>query len=190
MAQEEERVYKVVVLGGGAVGKSCLTMRFIADNFMTDYDPTIEESFTKQVTIDDEACILDILDTAGQEQFASMQDQWMLEGQGFLLVYSIIDKSSFEEIEDLRDKILRVKDDDYNIPIVIAANKCDLKGQRLIDDDDGQALADDWKCTFYATSAKDKINVVECFQDLVRLIRMHKPAGKKKKKKGLGCILL
>ena len=59
--------YKLVVLGGGAVGKSCLTIQFIQSSFVTYYDPTIEDSYRKQAVIDQEMTLLDILDTAGQE---------------------------------------------------------------------------------------------------------------------------
>jgi GTPase KRas protein len=65
-----------VVLGGGGVGKSALTIRLVTDNFLDgEYDPTIEDSYRKQVMIDEETALLDILDTAGQEEFNSMQDQ-------------------------------------------------------------------------------------------------------------------
>lgn len=73
--------YKLVILGGGGVGKSALVIRLVTDNFMDEYDPTIEDSYRKQVTIDEEPAILDILDTAGQEEYSSMQDQWMREGE-------------------------------------------------------------------------------------------------------------
>jgi hypothetical protein len=63
------------VVGGGGVGKSALTIQFIQKHFVEEYDPTIEDSYRKQVTIDGEACLLDILDTAGQEEYASMRDQ-------------------------------------------------------------------------------------------------------------------
>eukprot|EP01084_Bolivina_argentea_P172139 298200_1 len=71
---------KITVLGSGGVGKSALTIRFIADEFMNEYDPTIEDSYSKQVVIDDKPVLFDILDTAGQEQFAALQDHWIREG--------------------------------------------------------------------------------------------------------------
>jgi GTPase KRas protein len=64
-----------VVLGSGGVGKSALTIRLVTDNFLEDYDPTIEDSYRKQTTIDNSPALLDILDTAGQEEYTSMQDQ-------------------------------------------------------------------------------------------------------------------
>jgi len=90
MSVDKNSEYKLVVLGGGGVGKSALTIRLVTDNFLDEYDPTIEDSYRKNVTIDNDPAMLDILDTAGQEEFSSMQDQWMRDGQGFILVYNII----------------------------------------------------------------------------------------------------
>ena len=67
--------YKLVVVGGGGVGKSALTIQLIQNHFVDEYDPTIEDSYRKQVTIDEETCLLDILDTAGQEEYSAMRDQ-------------------------------------------------------------------------------------------------------------------
>ncbi|KAF9578745.1 Ras GTPase, partial [Lunasporangiospora selenospora] len=63
------REYKLVVVGGGGVGKSALTIQFIQSHFVDEYDPTIEDSYRKQCQIDDEICLLDVLDTAGQEEY-------------------------------------------------------------------------------------------------------------------------
>ena len=64
--------YKLVVVGGGGVGKSALTIQLIQNHFVDEYDPTIEDSYRKQVAIDEETCLLDILDTAGQEEYSAM----------------------------------------------------------------------------------------------------------------------
>jgi Ras-related protein R-Ras2 len=86
--------YKIIVVGGGGVGKSALTIQFIQSYFVVDYDPTIEDSYTKQCVIDDQVAKLDIIDTAGQDEFSAMRDQYMRCGQGFLLVFSLIDKTT------------------------------------------------------------------------------------------------
>lgn len=65
--------YKLVVVGGGGVGKSALTIQLVQNHFVSEYDPTIEDSYRKQVTIDNEACLLDIIDTAGQEEYSAMR---------------------------------------------------------------------------------------------------------------------
>src|SRR6516164_6901926 len=112
------REYKLVVVGGGGVGKSCLTIQLIQSHFVDEYDPTIEgspppsphppresradvvlvDSYRKQCVIDDEVALLDVLDTAGQEEYSAMREQYMRTGEGFMLVYSITSRQSFEEI--------------------------------------------------------------------------------------------
>jgi len=170
---DDHKEYKIVVLGGGGVGKSALTIRLVTDNFLDEYDPTIEDSYRKQTDIDGRTALLDILDTAGQEEFASMQDQWMREGKGFLLVFNICEKMTFDELNILHDKILRAKDVS-SVPMVIAGNKCDLRDPndpRQVTKAEGESLAEQWGCAFYETSAKEKINNEECFFQVVREIR-------------------
>jgi len=183
--------YKLVVLGGGGVGKSALTIRLVTDNFLDEYDPTIEDSYRKQVVIDESPALLDILDTAGQEEFSSMQDQWMRDGKGFLLVYNITSRPTFDEVQTLYDKILRTKDTD-RVPIVLVGNKCDLVNDRQISHDEGEALAKSWNCAFFETSAKTKINNEACFFELVRSIRKSeaKSTGAKPSRSKFKCSIL
>lgn len=183
------REYKLVVLGSGGVGKSALTVQFVQGIFVEKYDPTIEDSYRKQVEVDGAQSMLEILDTAGTEQFTAMRDLYMKNGQGFVLVYSITAQSTFNDLADLRDQILRVKDSE-DVPTVLVGNKCDLEDERVVGKDQGQNLAKQFgNCTFLETSAKQKINVNEIFHDLVRQInRLHPTTDKKNKKKG--CTIL
>ena len=89
------------------------------------------DSYRKQCVIDDEVALLDVLDTAGQEEYSAMREQYMRTGEGFLLVYSITSRQSFEEIRTFQQQILRVKDKDY-FPIIIVGNKCDLDMERQV----------------------------------------------------------
>lgn len=75
--------------------------------------------------------MLDVLDTAGQEEYSAMREQYMRTGEGFLLVYSITSRQSFEEIMTYQQQILRVKDKDY-FPIIVVGNKCDLEKDRAV----------------------------------------------------------
>jgi len=188
--------YKLVIVGGGGVGKSALTIQLIQNHFIDEYDPTIEDSYRKQVTIDDETCLLDILDTAGQEEYSAMRDQYMRTGQGFLCVYAITSRTSFDEVSSFREQILRVKDAD-KVPLVICGNKCDLEGERQVSKTEGQDLAKSFDCPFLETSAKARINVEEGFFALVREIRKQnnttvkgKGKGKGKNTKNGNCLLL
>jgi len=169
--------YKLVIVGGGGVGKSALTIQLIQNHFIDEYDPTIEDSYRKQVTIDDETCLLDILDTAGQEEYSAMRDQYMRTGQGFLCVFAITSRTSFEEVSAFREQILRVKDAD-KVPLVICGNKCDLETERQVSKNEGQELAKSFESPFMETSAKARINVEESFFELVREIRKQSGGGK------------
>ena len=162
--------YKIVVTGSGAVGKSSLTIQLIQNQFIEEYDPTIEDSYRKQCIIDNQVALLDILDTAGQEEYQSMRDQYMRSGQGFVLVYSITSMGSFEEIVLFHDQILRTKDS-TSVPMVVCGNKCDLERNRQVLTKDGLNLSTTWKCPFYETSAKNHTNIEEVFYDVVREIR-------------------
>lgn len=91
----------------------------------------VTDSYRKQCVIDDEVALLDVLDTAGQEEYSAMREQYMRTGEGFLLVYSITSRQSFEEIVTFQQQILRVKDKDY-FPIILVGNKCDLEKEREV----------------------------------------------------------
>ena len=110
-----------VVLGSGGVGKSALTFRLITDSFVVSYDPTIEDDYRKSITIDGQVERLDILDTAGQEEYNSMRDMWYQSGEGFLLVYSITNRSTFEELNEVYKEILMAKDPvpEGGVPVVL-----------------------------------------------------------------------
>ncbi|KAI0032503.1 ras protein [Vararia minispora EC-137] len=166
------REYKLVVAGGGGVGKSALTVQFIQGKFIDEYDPTIEDSYRKQCVIDDEVALLDILDTAGQEEYRAMLEHYFRPGEGFLLVYSVAERNTFTEISEFHEQILRVKDKD-SFPCVIVANKCDLEFERQVQKSEGRELARRLNCRFIETSAKLRLNVDEAFAELVREIRRH-----------------
>jgi len=186
-----------VVVGAGGVGKSALTVRFIQGNFVEKYDPTIEDSYRKLVEVDGTACMLDIMDTAGQEEYSALRDQYMKTGQGFVLAYSITTTTSFEAATKLRTQILRIKEDNQDIPIMLVGNKLDLEEERQVTTEQGRALAQKFNCGFIEASAKTNTNVKEIFFELVRMINrwrekyptrgggVTKEKGKKK-----GCALL
>jgi small GTP-binding protein len=178
--------YKIVVLGDGGVGKSALTVQFVQGIFVEKYDPTIEDSYRKQITVDGQQVMLEILDTAGQSQFTAMRDLYMKNGQGFLLCFSITNQSSFNDLGAFREQILRVKDTD-NVPMIIVGNKCDLEDERVVGTDQGNDLAKKFNCEYIETSAKTKINVSECFAKIVRKIVKINPRPREKKK---GCAIL
>merc|ERR1712196_4064 len=102
-------VHKIIMVGSGGVGKSALTLQFMYDEFVEDYEPTKADSYRKKVVVEAEECQVDILDTAGQEDYAAIRDNYFRSGEGFLCVYSICEPESFENTNDFREQILRVK---------------------------------------------------------------------------------
>ncbi|EFW98633.1 Ras small monomeric GTPase [Grosmannia clavigera kw1407] len=148
----------VVVLGAA---------QFVHNQWIESYDPTIEDSYRTQVTVDDRQVMLEILDTAGTEQFVAMRDLYMKTGQGFLLVFSITSPSSLTELTMLREEIIRIKDDE-NVPIVIVGNKADLEDQRAVTRSKAFTLSQRWNAPYYEASARTRTNVDEVFIDLCR----------------------
>ncbi|RVE67367.1 hypothetical protein OJAV_G00102400 [Oryzias javanicus] len=132
--------YKVVVLGSGGVGKSALTVQFVTGTFIEKYDPTIEDFYRKEIEVDSSPSVLEILDTAGTEQFASMRDLYIKNGQGFILVYSLVNQQSFQDIRPMRDQIVRVKRFE-KVPLILVGNKVDLESEREVAGSEGRALA-------------------------------------------------
>ncbi|VCU40917.1 Bgt-4657 [Blumeria graminis f. sp. tritici] len=163
-------LYKLVVLGDGGVGKTALTIQLTLQHFVETYDPTIEDSYRKQVVIDGQSCMLEVLDTAGQEEYTALRDQWIRDGEGFVLVYSISSRSSFTRINRFHNQIQRVNAD-MPVPIMLVGNKSDRVTEREVSTQEGYALARELGCEFVEASAKNCINVEKAFYDVVRQLR-------------------
>jgi len=141
--------------------------------------------------------MLDIIDTAGQEEFSAMRDQYMRVGEGFLLVFSLTTRGSFDELPPLREKILMVKDVVGYYPMVVIGNKCDLENEREVSKLDLENLGKNFQCPVFEGSAKARINVEEAFKQVVREIVKFNSKGTgdgkgtvKKPRKPLRCSLL
>eukprot|EP00316_Scyphosphaera_apsteinii_P017747 CAMPEP_0119322986 /NCGR_PEP_ID=MMETSP1333-20130426/59672_1 /TAXON_ID=418940 /ORGANISM="Scyphosphaera apsteinii, Strain RCC1455" /LENGTH=193 /DNA_ID=CAMNT_0007330337 /DNA_START=16 /DNA_END=597 /DNA_ORIENTATION=- len=162
----------MVVVGDGAVGKSSLTLQYIQNIFVDFYDPTIEDFYRKQVEIDGEVALLNVLDTAGQEAFAGMRDLWVRSGKCFLLVYSITSRRSFDYVAQFYTDLLRIKDAGVgDVPVMLLGNKSDLGGEREVTVEEAQRKAEELRCPFLEASAKLRLNVNEGFEMLVREYR-------------------
>jgi len=171
MSAPRTKEQKLVVVGSGGVGKSAITIRFVTSQFQDQgYNPTIEDSYRKQFVVDDEAVTLEILDTAGQEEYSTISDQWYMVGAGFLLVYSITDRPTFEALPNFYQDILRVKDRPY-VPCVVVSNKCDLGSLRQVDQLEGRDMAKSISAPFIECSAVNGVNVDTAFSELVKLVR-------------------
>jgi len=114
--------------------------------------------------------MLEIMDTAGTEQFTSMRELYMREAQGFLLVFSITSLNSLNELNELREQIVHVKNDPM-VPIVLVGNKCDLEDDRMVSRSRAFQVSQQWgNVPYYETSARRRQNVSEVFVDVCRQI--------------------
>ncbi|XP_028401974.1 ras-like protein 3 isoform X2 [Dendronephthya gigantea] len=139
--------YHIVLLGQGGVGKSEMNYEMLAE-------------------IDDEIGDLHILDTAN-----TTEPVYLNEGQGFIVIYSINDRLSFETAKQLVKLIREVKKAKGS-SIVLVGNKVDLKYDRVVPRNEGRNFAVEYECTFYETSAMNNINVPVIFHDLVKQMRV------------------
>jgi len=164
--------WRVAVLGDGGVGKTALAVQFTLNCFVETYDPTIEDAYRKQLVVDNRMCFVEVIDTAGQEEYATLRDQWVREGQGFILVYSIASRATFERLDVFRQAMLKVK---RQKPVfMLVGNKSDKQLEREVSREEGAALARQFGCEFLETSAKTAQNVEKLFTTLVRLLRNSK----------------
>lgn len=192
-AGETQAVHKVIMVGSGGVGKSALTLQFMYDEFVEDYEPTKADSYRKKVVLSGNECQIDILDTAGQEDYAVIRDNFFRNGEGFLCVFSLVDRETFAAISEFREQILRVKVDSQT-PLILVGNKSDLSDRREVNDADAESLARSWGVPYVETSAKTKTNVDKIYYDLMMKIQEKKlgpgPHPNQKKKKKKKCVIL
>ena len=165
--------HKVIVVGAAGAGKSALTQMFMYGNFVEEYDPTTADSYRKILEVDGEKCQLDILDTAGQEEY--MRDNYYRLGEGFLIVYAITMRDTFADVNRFHDHILSVKGEE-DVPLILVGSKCDLDGDREVPTSEGKAIAEKFNMPFFETSAKTRVNVDEVFFELVRQVAKYKAA--------------
>lgn len=183
----------LVVAGGAAVGKSALTLRFVRNEFVAVYEPTVEDAYRKHVeTGDGDIGMVEIIDTAGTEQFRTMRELYYKNSDGFVLACSVDQVESIDELVDIHKEILRVKESE-NISMIIAVNKTDIpKSEWRINAEHISQLAKEWKISLFHTSAKQNENVTEAFTHLVSLVRNSnsKPSTQDRQRRRGLCNLL
>lgn len=193
MPPKNAPVHKVIVVGAGGTGKSALTLQFMYDEFVVDHEPTKADSYRKNIMIpgEDSESAIDILDTAGQEDYAAIRDNYLRSGEGFLCVFALDDRVSFTEVADFHDQILRVHENGK--PMILVGNKSDLSDRRAVSLEECRIRAQEWGIPYIETSAKTKENVDAAFFDLMKLIKQSKGGvrggGTKKKRRRIHGIV-
>ncbi|ORY52822.1 ras-2 [Leucosporidium creatinivorum] len=164
------RQRKIALLGSRSVGKSSLTVQFVDSHFVDSYYPTIENTFQKVVKYKGQDFHLDIIDTAGQDEFSILSSRHAVGLHGWVLVYSVSSRSSFDMCTIIREKILNYTGRE-SVPMVLVGNKSDLAVQRQVTREEGAALAASWgMTTFVESSARHNENVSRIFEAVVAQI--------------------
>ncbi|ELP90073.1 small GTPase RAB, putative [Entamoeba invadens IP1] len=171
MAQE---AVKVVVIGDQAVGKTCISSRFVDGTFKQDEKSTIGASFaTTFLPIDGNNMKIVIWDTAGQEKYRSMVGMYYRGANVALICYDITSQSSFDSLEGWYTDLMKTALPDVSIAIV--GNKLDLEYMRVISAAQGSAFAEKHNGLFFEVSAQSGANVMEMFTEAVKKSKTQPP---------------
>ena len=161
-------LFKLLIIGESGVGKTCLLLRFTDDSFTANHLTTIGIDFKiKIININQKNIKLQIWDTAGQERFRTITKTYYKGAHGIILTYDVTDQNSFKNI---RNWIKQIEANaQTNVCKVLVGNKCD-KPDRTVTEEEGKKLAEDFKMSFFETSAKTNQNVNEVFEFLTKEI--------------------
>jgi len=187
LQQDYDYLFKLLLIGNSAVGKSSLLLRFSDNIFNESFLPTIGVDFKiRTFDLKGKTVKLQIWDTAGQERFKTITSSYYKGAHGIILVYDITDKQSFKDVETWLAEVDKFAND--NVVKLLVGNKCDMEQQRAVTYDEGKEFADQLGIKFLETSAKNAVKVDESFFTLAEEIksRIAKPdeSGTKPSTKG------
>eukprot|EP01018_Ginkgo_biloba_P005777 Gb_14978 [translate_table: standard] len=165
----EDYLFKIVLIGDSAVGKSNLLARYARNEFYPNSKSTIGVEFqTQTMEIDGKEIKAQIWDTAGQERFRAVTSAYYRGAVGALVVYDISRRQTFDNISRWLDELHRHSD--MSVVTILVGNKSDLKDAREVSIEEGTALAEAQNLCFVETSALDATNVTVAFQTVVKEI--------------------
>eukprot|EP01123_Difflugia_compressa_P015619 TRINITY_DN8880_c0_g1_i1.p1 TRINITY_DN8880_c0_g1~~TRINITY_DN8880_c0_g1_i1.p1 ORF type:complete len:193 (-),score=38.39 TRINITY_DN8880_c0_g1_i1:127-705(-) len=178
--------FNIVIVGGGSVGKSAITVQYTSRHFIEDYDPTIEDTYRIQKVVDNVVSFVNLRDTAGQEEYSCMTELCLRDAHGYLVVYSITNRISFDEVNKYFTKISQMRDVDIsttlNVPLVLFGNKNDLENERKVSTEEGMILAALNNAAFFEGSAKNRTFIDEAFNEILRRAIMESQQQQQKQK--------
>jgi len=169
-------LFKYIIIGDAAVGKSNLLLRYAHGQFKPEYQLTIGVEFgAKNVEINNKVYRIQIWDTAGQENFRSITRAYYKNSVCALVVYDISSRDSFNNVSTWIDDCKNQSP--KTIFMVLVGNKSDLSDRRQVNTEEGQELADKYGMLFYETSAKDGTNVDKIFSESANKIAQNIDQG-------------
>ncbi|XP_065653950.1 uncharacterized protein LOC136071948 isoform X6 [Hydra vulgaris] len=168
-----ERMYKLVLVGNAAVGKSSFIIRLCKNKFYSSLNSTLGVDFQiKNLQLNGKIIALQLWDTAGQERFRSIAKSYFRKVDGVILMYDVTCESSFMDVRDWLESIK--EGSSKTVPIIICGNKTDLrldarrKGMPVVSQEQGQRLANDIGALFIETSAKEGTNITNTCLELTK----------------------
>ena len=167
-AEDDYNLYKILLLGDTSVGKSCLLLRFCDNSFQEAHLTTIGLDFRlKTINLkEDRKVKIQIWDTAGEDRFRSITRNYYKGAKGILLIFDVTDKETFTHVRDWIERIH--EESPEGITICLVGNKIDMNESRVISNEEGKKIADEFKIPYFETSAKSNIGVEEVFTYLVK----------------------
>lgn len=207
----DNSLIRVSILGGGGVGKSAITLRFVRDFFVQNWEATIEDAYRKTMKVDESTVTMEILDTAGQEDFSTLRAQWMMDKEAYIFVYSLVDRDSIDQLYSFIELLEQVCIGQSAVPpIIFVGNKKDLTDtspqRKAVSPDDVAHLmkaceeissriamrdehsdmskhTEGWHMLHFEASALSGERVDEMFEVLVREIKERKKRAPKVERK-------
>ncbi|KAK7507759.1 hypothetical protein BaRGS_00000724 [Batillaria attramentaria] len=168
MSDTDQR-HRVVVMGPGKVGKTCILKRFLFNTYSEDYKETVEDLYCRDYNVRGSCIKVDLLDTAGNLEFPAMRRLSITTAHGFVLVYSITSQRSFEEMKKLWTQIKEERSNYQEIPCVIVGSMTDLENSRQVEKFDtlNWIYSEGFPGGFVEVSAKEDENVEDIFRLLL-----------------------
>ena len=149
-----EKRLKLCLLGNTSVGKTTLINKFLDEKNEKGCEKTVEEQYSKNIKIKGEDCSLEIVDTGGAEDYLGNLDVWIRSSEGFMLVYSINDKETFDGLKIRYDVIVKCKKE-KKYSVIIVGNKKDLEKERAVSKEEVEKFCSENELKYYEVSAQD-----------------------------------
>ena len=183
------KIFKIAFLGGSTVGKTTIAYRCLDRKLNPEEgDTTLEDHYKIYPEINNEKVEVEIIDTAGQDDYQNFFDTWVQYSDGFLLIFAINDLSTFDIVKKRYNKIITMKGN--QIPIILIGNKKDLDNERKVSFKDAKNFANEKKVQYYETSALNDENN-ECKNILLEITKkIFAKKFKKNTNKGECCCSL
>ena len=181
---------KIALLGFRAVGKSSLSTHFVQGTFGERYDPTIENTYHKTIRFRRVHFATDIVDTAGMDEFSRLSRNASVGVHGYVMVFSLISRQSFDKIRMINESLLNLLGSPTDCPRILCGSMCDLTGQRQVNREEAEELAEEWGVPYIEFSSKTGENTREVFHQLLGEIEKEGDLLNDKEADVGGCVIL